>query len=125
MTPDTLLYRQIHPSWVREGRITSQAFHPTPKDDNRLSVYDGDQITPGDAWNHYVSVLNYASTGVGAVSVEDCEQQQLAVIPDPRSAFPEHALIDFSELTRNQIRRAARRLARYANDRGWMFLATN
>ncbi len=125
MTPDTLLYRQIHPSWVREGRITSQAFHPTSKDDSRLSVYDGDQITPEDAWNHYVSVLNYASTGVGAVSVEDCEQQQLAAVPGPRSGFPEHALIDFAELTRNQVRRAARRLARYANDRGWMFLTTN
>ena len=46
MTGTTLLLRQIHPSFVQDGRVTSQAFRPTPKDESLLSVYDGDQITP-------------------------------------------------------------------------------
>ena len=53
MTGDTLLLRQIHPSFVQDGRVTSQAFRPTPKDDAQLSAYDGDQITPVAAWLNY------------------------------------------------------------------------
>jgi hypothetical protein len=34
----TLLHRQINPSWVQQGRVTSQAFRPTPKDESKLSV---------------------------------------------------------------------------------------
>lgn len=33
-----LLHRQVHPNWIRDGRITSQAFRPTKKDDNKLSI---------------------------------------------------------------------------------------
>ena len=119
MKPDTLLYRQIHPSWVQEGRTTSQAFRPTPKDHNRLSVYDGDQITAEAAWNHYT--LKWPSVGVMAVTVAECQKQQLAVISDPLPDFSEHALIDFTGLTMNQARRTARQLTRAANTRGWQF----
>lgn len=124
MTPDTLLHRQVHPSWVREGRVTSQAFRPTPKDNNRLSVYDGDRVTPEGAWNHYTSVLNYQSSGVVAISVAECENEQLVVVPDPQNAFVEHVLIDFTQLSASRIRRVAGRLARYANTREWMFRAS-
>jgi hypothetical protein len=44
MTPQTRLLRQIHPSFVQAGRVTSQAFRPTPKDDNHLSVVDGNRL---------------------------------------------------------------------------------
>ena len=47
------LHRQVHPSWVQEGRITSQAFSPTPKDAGLLSVYDGKQIAAEGSFNHY------------------------------------------------------------------------
>jgi len=45
MTDETLVHRQIHPSFVQAGFPTSQAFRPTPKDESKLSVYDGDMIT--------------------------------------------------------------------------------
>ena len=121
MTPETLLYRQVHPSWVRHGRTTSQAFDPTPKDKNSLSVYDGDQITPEDAWNHYTSVLDFQSRGVVAITVADCEDQALGVVSDPQPAFLEHVLIDFSGIATNEMKRVARRLSRLAGSRGWMF----
>jgi hypothetical protein len=53
MTGATFLLRQVHPSFVQAGRVTSQAFRPTPKDRSLLSVYDGDQITPEAAWIHF------------------------------------------------------------------------
>jgi len=39
MTENTLLLRQVHPSFVQDGKITSQVFRPTPKDENKLSMY--------------------------------------------------------------------------------------
>ena len=55
MTDDTLLLRQIHPSFVQSGRVTSQAFRPTPKDEFLLSVYDGDRIEAQASWRHFVA----------------------------------------------------------------------
>ncbi len=53
MTEKTLLLRQIHPLFIQEGRVTSQAFRPTPKDQKKLSVYDGDLITAERSWVHF------------------------------------------------------------------------
>ena len=53
MTPQTLLLRQIHPSFIQAERITSQAFRPTPKDENKLSVDNGDQISADAAWQRF------------------------------------------------------------------------
>jgi catechol 2,3-dioxygenase-like lactoylglutathione lyase family enzyme len=53
MTEATLLLRQIHPHFVKLGRPTSAAVRPTPKDEHKLSVYDGDLITPAAAYAHY------------------------------------------------------------------------
>ncbi|MBI3267886.1 MAG: hypothetical protein HYZ53_02610 [Planctomycetes bacterium] len=33
-----MLYRQVFPAFVRDGRPSSQAFCPTPKDNHLLSV---------------------------------------------------------------------------------------
>jgi len=35
---DELLLRQVHPNFIVESRITSQAFLPTEKDEKKLSV---------------------------------------------------------------------------------------
>ena len=117
----TLLYRQVHPSWVSGGEITSQAFRPTTKDNNLLSVYDGDQITAGAAWQHYTRDLGFASSGVVAVSAADCRDVQLPVKPDP-APFPEHAVIDFTGLSRSAIERKADYLKSAAIGRGWLFV---
>lgn len=68
MNLETLLLRQINPSFIQNGRVTSQAFRPTPKDENKLSVYDGDQITPEDSWRHFTLNPLCSSAGVMAVS---------------------------------------------------------
>jgi hypothetical protein len=116
----TTLIRQIHPSFIQEGRVTSQAFRPTPKDEDRLSTYDGDQIDAKSAWKHYTETLGHASDGALGVSVGECEDLDLRVVPDPEP-FPEHVLIDFSEHGRKLIEKRSKKLKSYAEGRGWLF----
>ena len=120
MNRDTLLHRQVHPNFVRNGTSTSQTFTPTRKDQERLSVYDGDLIGAASAWMHYTESLGYESSGVVSVSVAECEATELPAYSDP-AEYPEHALIDFRGLSRRQKTRKAKRLSDYANRRGWQF----
>lgn len=118
MNQKTLLLRQVHPSWVQQGRASSQAFRPTPKDEKQLSAYDGDQITAVKAWEHYTGILGLSSTGVLAVG--ECQGLSLLVNPDS-SRFAEHVLIDFTPYTENEIKRKAKQLKALAECRGWQY----
>ena len=120
MNQDTLLHRQVHPNFIRNGETTSQAFTPTPKDNNRLSVYDGDMISATVAWEHFTGVLGFKSGGVMSVSVAECQAIELSVSSDPAD-FPEHALIEFDGFARRQATTRAKQLREYANARGWLF----
>lgn len=120
MKPETLLYRQIHPQFVQNGRPTSQAFRPTSKDENKLSVYDGDKIQPKMSWEHYTGTLGLSSFGVMAISHAECTIQTLPVLADGED-YPEHCSIDFSHLAKSAIERAAKVLAQCAVTRGWLY----
>lgn len=120
MNDETLLYRQIHPGWIQQNRVTSQAFRPTPKDAQQLSVYDGDLITAEASWDHYTNIQGLVSDGVMAVAVAECRTHGLPVKSDPET-FREHALIDFREFTRKQMATKAKLLSATANTRGWQY----
>ena len=121
MNQNTLLHRQVHPNFIRaNGGVTSQAFSPTPKDNNRLSVYDGDMISPAQAWTHYTETLGLISAGVVSVLVAECLEIELPVSSDP-SDYPEHVLIEFGELSRRQATSKAKQLSLYANRRDWQY----
>jgi hypothetical protein len=122
MTDATLLLRQVHSSWVQEGRVTSQAFKPTPKDEGRLSVYDGDQIEAEASWRHFTSTLQRSSVGVLGITVGEFRAESLSVIPDP-DTFPEHVLVDYRGHTAGQVEKKSKRLRSIATERGWQFLA--
>ena len=124
MNSDTLLYRMVSPSFLKDGLATSPACMPTRKDNGRLSVYDGDQNSPQDAYEHYTNPppgLGQTAVGVLAVTVSECESSNLAVTPDPLPGFPEHTTIDFTALSRNRIKVASRELNDFANVRGWQY----
>lgn len=122
MRPETLLLRQINPSFIQNGRVTSQAFRPTPKDDSQLSVYNGDLITPEKSWQHFTLTLLFRSSGVMAVSKSQCDEQIIPVIDDP-ATFPEHAYLDFSGMSKKDIERKAKVLTSKAQDRDWLYQA--
>ena len=120
MNSDTLLLRQIHSSFVQQGRVTSQAFRPTPKDEHKLSMYDGDQISAERSYRHYTESIGFASAGVLGVTVAECRELELAVVPNPEP-FPEHVLVDYSAFDRNVVETKAKLLKAKAESRGWLF----
>jgi hypothetical protein len=123
MTGTTLLLRQIHPSFLQAGRVTSQAFRPTPKDESLLSVYDGNQITAEESWSHFTSQNDCRSIGVMAITVGECAAESLSARPDPQP-FPEHVVIDFTGLNNNQCEKKSKKLRMKAEARGWLYQAT-
>lgn len=122
MDKNTSLYRQVHPKFIRNGKITSSVFKPTKKDNNLLSVYDGDKITPKKSWQHYTVSMEFKSSGVMAVTVAECNALTLPTSSDP-TPFPEHAIIDFTKLNNSTIERKARQLKNAAIARDWLFQA--
>lgn len=121
MKHNSLLHRQIHPNWIAERQISSQAFLPTTQHRGCLSVYDGEGITAGDAYKHYTS-HGYASVGVLSVTVDECRQLDLFVRNDPLEFSEHHAVIDFEPITGSRARRrVAKQLRDFAADRGWQF----
>ena len=123
MNAQTLLHRQVHPVWIQDGRVTSQAFKPTPKDEKKLSVYDGVQISPEESWRHLVRVQELKSAGVRSVTVGECAELDLPARSDSEP-FPEHAIIDFNSFTSSgQIEKRAKKLNRLAEVRGWLYFA--
>jgi hypothetical protein len=121
---DELLFRQVHPSFVRDGRPSSQAFRPTPKDAGKLSVARGSMTTARGAHELFVEGLGHRSAGTWGITVGECREQTLSVFPDPLTAPPEkvadpaHAVVDFSTHTKGQADARGARLARKAVDRG-------
>lgn len=83
-------------------------------------MYDGDQMTPQQAYTHYTRTLMLNSVGVMAVTVAECQQQELPVVPDPAS-FAEHVLVDFRAFSNSDIETKAKRLAQAARFRGWQY----
>lgn len=120
MNPNTLLHRQVSPGFIHNGQVSSQVFRPTPKDENKLSVYNGDLITAEKAYNHFCKQLNYNSVGVMAVTQAECASQSLSVVED-KIPFPEHCHINFEGLSKSQVEKKAKYLKSYAESRGWQF----
>jgi hypothetical protein len=122
MESATLLLRQINPSFLVAGRVTSQAFHPTPKDKDLLSAYDGDLIGAEAAWNHFTQDQGLKSSGVLAVTLGECQAEGVSARPDPQ-LFPEHAVIDFTDKDKKAKKQIAGLLRDKAVARDWLYQA--
>ena len=120
MNDDSLLLRQVHPTFVQNGTITSQVFRPTPKDENQLSVDNGDKISAKNSFDRFCSQPDCNSAGVMAVSCKECKERELEVIEDGVPT-PEHCSIDFTGKSRKQVEKIAKYLKRQATDRGWQY----
>lgn len=123
MNDQTLLLRQVHPSFFPDGEVSSQAFFPFPKDDGKLSVYDGDQITAEASYQHYTGNLGLESVGVWAVTGGEVVWVGLTHRPDPVEGNPAHAVVDFGTLSEKECRKLAKRLKKFAAERGSLYRA--
>lgn len=124
MQQTTLLHRQIHPHFVQKTEVSSQAFEatsaaftPTPKDDKKLSVYNGDKFSVKEAFDHFIA--EYSSVGVLSVTVDEVNTAGLSANED-NIPFDGHAYIDYSICTSaNQLKSKAKILKKKALERGW------
>lgn len=116
------LYRQVSPSWVVDGKITSQAFKPMPKDNEMLSVRQSTVMSASDAYHSHTE-LGYESMGTYQVTVGDVETAGLRAVDDSRldSAVLGHAYIDFRGVASRSIERAAKELRTCAMRYGVQF----
>ncbi|MCL2656310.1 MAG: hypothetical protein FWD62_02620 [Betaproteobacteria bacterium] len=121
MNDQTLLLRQVHPKFFPDGEVSSQAFFPFPKDDGRLSVYDGDQITGADSYQHYTATLGLESVGVWAVSGGEVVSAELTYRADSVAGNAAHAVVDFGALAEKECRKLAKRLKKFAVDRDCLY----
>ncbi|XZF13494.1 hypothetical protein ACTHGU_17075 [Chitinophagaceae bacterium MMS25-I14] len=126
MDSETILLRQIHPTFVQADNVsvqafsvTSQAFKPTPKDEGKLSVYNSEKFTPESSYNHFTSG-EFKSSGVLGVSKAECNAEELNCIED-NNPFDGHTYIDFTALSGNQIEKKAKKLRNAALTRGWLY----
>jgi hypothetical protein len=122
MTSNTILLRQAHPKFMDGELPTSQVFYPFPKDDGKLSVYDGDQISPDVAHNHYTEILKNESHSVWGISEAEARSEGTVPMPDPLEGFSSHALIDFQGMTDKECRKKAKKLKAHAVARGCLFI---
>lgn len=132
MEDKTFLHRQIHPSFVVNDIVSNQAFlesklvvssgafTPTEKDDDKLSMYNGDKFSPKESFDHYTA--NYNSHGVLSVSVEEVNSIEPLVATEDNNPFDGHCNIDFSEVTsKNQKTKKAGKLRDFAINRKWTY----
>ena len=119
-----LVFRQVHPSFLRNGRPTSQAFRPTKKDNGFLSVARESLTTAAAAYQLHVGPKDLKSAGSWAVSVGECEVAGVPLVADPLTEPVEdaaHTLIDFSALSVKQQEAQGAVLGRAATVRGRLF----
>lgn len=113
-----VLWRQVHPSFVHDGEISSQAFRPTPKDAGKLSVRR--QAFGAERAYHDHLRLGYLTAGTWGVGVGEVEEAAARTVDD--SALPDrpesHAYVDYRHLSRRQVETAAKRLKSAAGARG-------
>jgi hypothetical protein len=118
--PSELLYRQVNPSWIHAGRVSSQAFVPTSKDGGLLSVDRSSITSAKDSWQRFVN-SGYSSQGVWGVTVAEVTAVGLHARSDPNpdgQTNPAHAVVDFRDLGGKPTKKAAQALAANANYRG-------
>jgi len=116
-----LLYRQVHPGFFKSGQLSSQAFYPFPKDEGKLSVYDGKLISPTQSYDHYTNIQKLKSIGVWGVSNIEVKDTGLSDQPDPLPNSPAHAYINFTMHSPKEYRKLSKKLKAYAIQRGCLY----
>lgn len=129
MTNETLLHRQIHPTWIQNDVVSSQAFieeksiaslsfTPSAKDKNKLSVYNGDKFSPEESFNHFA--INFESAGVLSVTIVEVNSIGSLSAYEDNNPFDGHSVIDYSKVeSPTQIKKKAKKIKNIAIQRGW------
>ncbi|MCX5559951.1 hypothetical protein [Streptomyces sp. NBC_00038] len=120
------VWRQVNPAFVHDGRVSSQAFTPSAKDEGELSVNRSSKVSAQESFDHYTKVLEFPSAGVYSLTVGEISGEELSVIDDsaaedgqPRS--PGHAFIDYRSVPPKRAKKIAGRLRQKAESHDWAY----
>lgn len=132
MEDELLLHRQIHPSFVVNDIVSNQAFviselvvssgafMPTQKDEDKLSVYNGEKFSAKESYDHYSK--QFTSYGVLSVTVEEVKSIPQLTTNNDDYPFDGHCFVDFSSVTsKNQKTKKAGQLRDLAVKRNWTY----
>lgn len=132
MEDELLLHRQIHPSFVVNDIVSNQAFviselvvssgafMPTQKDEDKLSVYNGEKFSAKESYDHYSK--QFTSYGVLSVTVEEVKSIPQLTTANDDYPFDGHCFVDFSSVTsKNQKTKKAGQLRDLAVKRNWTY----
>lgn len=121
--PGEVLFRQIHPSFLDNGKPSSQPFAPTQKDEAKLSV-DRSALTDAAESFALFTGTGHQSAAVYGLTVGEFVTEALPCLSDPLAAEglepanPAHAYADYSGHNPNQQKVKAKRLKQKALARG-------
>jgi len=124
---EELVWRNVNPAWVTKGRISSQAFRPTPKDKAKLSSAREQRVSAAEHFREFTEDLNLDSGGVWAVSVGEANAEDIPAIHDEHSPSMQgcptgHTSLDFTGTpAKSKQRKVAGALRDKAQDRGAQF----
>lgn len=111
---DEDLYRQVHPSFIRDGRPTRQAFRPNSGDNGEFSVDRGTLTSARAAYEAYLSRGN-STAGSWCVKVAEFHGLTLSAYSDPIADSPSHALVDYtSHTSTSQLERISKKVQLFA-----------
>lgn len=124
---EELLWRNVHPDWVDDGVLSSQAFRPNSGDDGQMSVGRSSVVSASDHFSEYVAVPN-KSGGIWALSVQEVDDQSLRVVDDSKADPPPlltgHAYVDFRDVGGKQEKKRGAKLRDRAAERGCQHAAS-
>ena len=116
-----LQWRQVHPTFLKRGIVSQEAFVGTPDDRDLVSTVRSSRRTASDAHAHYTEELGLASAGTWAVTVSEVEGVACRAVDDAACddvAVPGHSYIDLRGLAKAAKKAARLELARLAQLRG-------
>lgn len=119
MSGEGRLYRQVHPTHLRNG-LSSGAFRPTPSDEDQLSVDCANLTTPEASYELHKRKTKFdkegkaiplETAGTWAFTRDDCRTEGLTVLANAIESQPgqpdnpAHHLVDFSTISGNPKRK--------------------
>lgn len=118
---DELLWRQVHPRFVRDGVVAAEGFVGPKPGTSEISVVRSSVRSSDLARTYHTETLGLDSAGTWAVSVSEVLDGQGRSIDDancPDVDTPGHAYVDLRLLSKNERKQARVVLAAAATNRG-------
>ncbi|WP_288266518.1 hypothetical protein [uncultured Bifidobacterium sp.] len=111
-------FRNVHPEFITNGTVSSQAFRPSDNDNGQLSTARSSKV---GAQQHYQEFTHFGhkSAGVYQISTNDIQEAGLRWVDNEANQeeslhMTGHAYLDYRIYSNSQIKKKARNLSRKA-----------